>query len=116
MKLSLRPTVALLALLGATIPVPAPAAQPPAVVRIANFAFVPATVTVAAGQSVSFVNDDSEPHTASAVDRSFDSGGLDLHDTWQHAFRTPGRYAYFCEMHPTMTGTIVVTAAPVTAR
>jgi plastocyanin len=111
MKLSRRSTVALWAVLAATLPTPGLAAPSPAVIHIANFAFIPATVRVAVGQPVSFVNDDSEPHTASAVDRSFDSGGLDLHDSWQHTFTAPGTHRYFCEMHPTMTGTIVVTAA-----
>jgi plastocyanin len=89
--------------------IPAAAQTPaPAVVHIANFAFNPQTLNVAPGQTVTFVNDDSEPHTATAVDKSFDSEGLDLHETWHHVFSKPGTYAYFCEMHPYMHGTIVV--------
>jgi plastocyanin len=81
------------------------------VVHIANFAFKPPSITVAAGQSVTFVNDDEEPHTVTAVDKSFDSQGLDLHANWQHAFTKPGTYAFFCSLHPYMKGTIVVTSS-----
>jgi plastocyanin len=82
-----------------------------AVVHIANYAFTPPTLTVAAGERVTFVNDDQEPHTATAVDKSFDSEGLDFHKTWSHVFSKPGTYAYFCQLHPQMKGTIVVREA-----
>lgn len=102
----LRALAALPVLAVATIAAaPAPAT---AVVHISNFAFSPPTLTVAAGTRVTFVNDDEEPHTATAVDKSFDSEALDLHQSWQHAFAAPGRYAYFCELHPHMRGTVVV--------
>ena len=81
------------------------------VVHIANFAFRPSPMSVDAGQRVTFVNDDEEPHTVTAVDKSFDSEALDMHQTWQHTFSKPGTYAYFCELHPTMKGSIVVRAA-----
>jgi plastocyanin len=88
------------------------AASPPAAtVTIADFAFKPATVTIHAGQSVLWVNKDSDAHTATAADKSFDSGGLDTNEHWQHTFTKPGRYAYICALHPYMKGTIVVTAA-----
>lgn len=85
------------------------AAQP--TVHIRNFAFSPATLTIAAGTTVRFVNDDQEAHTATANDRSFDSGGLDTNDSWEHRFDARGTYHYFCQMHPYMHGTIVVTKA-----
>jgi plastocyanin len=103
---------ALTAIFVATAPTLALAQTPPprAVVHIANFTFAPRTLTVEPGQPVRFVNDDNEPHTATAVDKSFDSGGLDQHNAFEHAFSKPGTYAYFCEMHPYMKGTIVVKA------
>lgn len=73
-----------------------------------NFAYVPASVTVHAGDTVAFVNDDDEAHTVTAVDKSFASGGLDTGDTWKHVFAKPGSYKYFCELHPFMKGTVVV--------
>lgn len=78
------------------------------VIHIKNFAFVPETMTVAAGQSVLFVQDDQTPHTVTASDKSFDSGNLDQRATWAHAFAKPGTYAYICAYHPNMKGTIVV--------
>lgn len=99
-------------------PAPSPSAAAPAgtsavpaaavVVHLTNFAFVPETVTVAPGQSVQFVQDDQTPHTVTATDKSFDSGNLDLHQTWSHAFAKPGTYAYYCTYHPSMKATVVV--------
>jgi plastocyanin len=80
------------------------------VVHISNFAFKPPSITVAAGQRVTFVNDDEEPHTVTAAGKTFDSEGLDLHGSWQHVFTKPGTYAYICSLHPFMKGTVVVTA------
>ncbi len=77
-------------------------------VEIKNFAFVPATLAVTPGTTVHFVNDDSEAHTVTAVDKSFDSAGLDTGSAWTHRFTTPGKFAYFCGLHPYMRGTIVV--------
>jgi plastocyanin len=80
-------------------------------VTIKNFAYVPPRITVAAGTVVRFVNDDGEAHTVTATDRSFDSEGLDTGEAWTHRFMKPGTYAYFCELHPYMHGTVVVTVA-----
>jgi plastocyanin len=80
-------------------------------VHIKNFMFNPMTATIDAGDRVTFVNDDDEAHTATAVDHSFDSEGLDAHASFQHVFSKPGTYSYFCELHPYMKATIVVRAA-----
>lgn len=91
-------------------PMPAPAALPAATVHIKNDKFVPAALAVPAGSSVTFVNDDQEPHTVSATDKSFDSEGIDANQSWTHTFTKAGSFAYFCEMHPYMHGTISVKA------
>jgi plastocyanin len=89
------------------------AASPAAVtVHIRDFTFSPATLTVAPGTTVRFVNEDSEAHTVTAVDRSFDSGGLDTGDSWSYRFASPGKFAYFCALHPYMRGAVTVTAQP----
>jgi plastocyanin len=98
----------ILALLAFSLPTGVAAAPAPATVHIHNFAFVPASVTIPVGGSVRFVNDDEEPHTATAFDQSFDSKGLDTNDSYQHTFTRAGTVAYFCTMHPMMRGTIVV--------
>jgi plastocyanin len=85
-----------------------------ATVHIAGFAFSPASVTIRAGQSVLFVNDDGDAHTVTATGKTFDSGGLDTHDRWQHVFSKPGTYPYICALHPYMKGTIVVVAGAAT--
>lgn len=80
-------------------------------VTIKNFAYVPPRITVTAGTVVRFVNNDGEAHTVTAADRSFDSEGLDTGEAWTHRFTKAGTYAYFCELHPYMKGTVVVTPA-----
>ena len=80
-------------------------------VHIKNFAYAPATLTVQPGTVVRFVNDDGEAHTVTAVDKSFDSTGLDTGSAWSYRFAKPGHYAFFCALHPYMKGTVVVRAA-----
>jgi plastocyanin len=99
-------------LLAATLLVAsAPLAAPSATVHIKDFAYNPATITVASGTVVRFVNDDGEAHTVTARDKSFDSAGLDTGDAWTHRFTKPGTYAYFCALHPYMHGVVVVRAS-----
>lgn len=87
---------------------PAAMANTQVTVHIKNFAYDPATLTVAPGTVVRFVNDDDEAHTVTARDGSFDSGGLGTGDIWTHTFAKAGSYAYFCEMHPYMKGKVTV--------
>lgn len=82
-----------------------------ATVHIRNFAFVPASLTVAAGATVRFVNDDAEAHTVTATGGSFNSEGIDGGASWSHRFATPGRFEYFCALHPMMRATLIVTGA-----
>lgn len=98
-------------LLGAALPAPAADAPKPTIVHIKNFAYVPASVTVPSGATITFVNDDDEPHTVTATNKSFDSEGLDTHASWNHRFAKAGTFNYFCEMHPYMKGTVIVKAA-----
>ena len=80
-------------------------------VKIANFAFAAQTVTVAPGATVTWVNDDEEPHTIVAEDgKSFRSKTLDTGDTFSFTFMSAGTYGYFCSVHPHMTGKVVVKA------
>jgi plastocyanin len=101
---------ALLAALGASPIAAAPAANAAATVHIKDFAYHAATLTVAPGTTVRFVNDDGEAHTVTASDKSFDSAGLDTSDAWTHTFTKPGTYTYFCALHPYMKGSVVVRA------
>ena len=76
---------------------------------IRDFAFHQQTITVAQGATVTWTNQDSSTHTVTADDRSFTSGPLAQGRTFRHTFRGPGTYAYHCEIHQYMTGTVVVT-------
>jgi plastocyanin len=77
-------------------------------VAIKDYAFSPATLTVAAGTTVIWTNNDAVPHTATASDGSFDSGNLNPGQSFSFKFSTPGTYAYICQYHAGMQGTIVV--------
>jgi plastocyanin len=101
---------------GARQATPAPAAPPSAtsapaaavVVHMKGFAFTPTSVTIKAGDTVQFLNDDTTAHTATADDKSWDSGNMDIGATYSHTFATPGTVTYVCAYHGFMRGTIVV--------
>lgn len=81
-------------------------------VTIAGFAFTPASVTIAAGESVVWtMGGDPEQHTVTPdVAGAFaDSGILDSGQTFRARFDSPGTYPYHCQLHPFMKGTVVVT-------
>ena len=79
-------------------------------VSIVNFAFTPAEITIAPGESVTWSNDDGAPH------------GLEYHDgvpgtdlllpgaSFSRQFDRPGTYDYNCSVHPYMTGRVIVRA------
>jgi LPXTG-motif cell wall-anchored protein len=81
-----------------------------------DFVFVPKTVTINVGDSITWTNNGTSLHTATADDSSFDSGTLNAGDTFTHTFNTPGTIPYHCEFHQGqgMVGTIVVNAASTT--
>jgi plastocyanin len=87
---------------------PAPEPSPVSTIHIKNFAYVPASVTIPAGSTVRFIEDDETPHTVTATDHSYDSGNLNQKDTWKHTFATAGTYNYFCAYHTYMKGTVIV--------
>src|SRR5215212_2581479 len=80
-------------------------------VSIKNFAFDPPNATVAPGTTVTWVNNDQVPHTATANDGAFDSGTLQPGQSYSFAFDKPGTYAYHCNIHPYMTATVTVSGA-----
>ena len=89
----------------------APARAADTAVKIANFTFDPPQLTVKAGTTVVWTNDDDIPHTVTSTTLIFKSAALDTNDKFSFTFATPGTYKYFCSLHPHMTGTIVVEAA-----
>ena len=80
-------------------------------VKIGNFTFDPPIVKVKAGMAVTWTNEDDIPHTVAAADNSFKSKPLDTGETYSAMFSTPGRYTYFCSLHPHMKAVIIVEGA-----
>lgn len=87
-------------------PTPATEIQPNIVV-ISNFSFQPNTLTIKTGTEVTFKNEDSVVHTVTS--NSFDSGNINLGNSYKRVFTDKGTFDYHCSLHPTMTGQIIVT-------
>ena len=85
----------------------APAPSDDATIVIVDFSFgEPLTVPV--GTTVTIINNDSAPHTLTADDDSFDTGNIDIGGQTQLTFDTPGTFAFHCNIHTSMTGSITV--------
>jgi plastocyanin len=87
---------------------PSAAAAASAEVKIDNFSFAPATISVAAGTTITWTNRDDIPHTVVSDDKVFKSKVLDTDEKFSFTFSKPGTYPYFCSVHPKMTGKVVV--------
>jgi plastocyanin len=94
----------------AASPAAAPATAPKTVeVKIDNFSFAPATITVKAGTEITWTNADDIPHTVVSDDHAtFKSRVLDTDEKFTFTATKPGTYSYFCSIHPKMTGKVVV--------
>jgi plastocyanin len=77
-------------------------------IKIDNFVFGPQTITVPVGATVTWTNSDDIPHTAVSTDGVFKSKVLDTDEKFSYTFTKPGTYAYYCTIHPKMTGTVIV--------
>ena len=77
-------------------------------IKIANFTFDPPILTMKAGTTVTWVNNDDIPHLVSEKDGKFRSSALDTGDKFSQTFSAAGTIEYFCAIHPHMTGKIVV--------
>jgi plastocyanin len=80
-------------------------------VIIENFLYAPATIEIAAGDTVTWTNRDEEPHTATGNGGSFNTGNLGRGESGSHTFSSAGRFPYICALHPSMRGTVVVAGA-----
>jgi plastocyanin len=77
-------------------------------VKIDNFSFGPAALTVAVGTTVTWVNHDDIPHNVVSTDGLFKSKVIDTDEKFSFTFTKAGTFPYFCGIHPKMTGKIVV--------
>jgi plastocyanin len=73
-----------------------------------GFMFTPASITVKAGTTVTWVNLDDEPHTIFSDAGLFRSSALDTQERFSFKFEKAGTYHYLCTIHPRMLGTVVV--------
>jgi plastocyanin len=89
---------------------PAPSGEPAKSekVQIVEFTYQPDPVVVQVGGKVIWQNEDTAPHTATADDGSFDTGIIERGKIKSETFKEAGTFPYFCEVHPTMHGTVEV--------
>lgn len=89
-------------------PAPSGVASKSEKVDIVEFTYQPDPVVVQVGGKVIWQNQDTAPHTATADDGSFDTGVIEKGKIGSETFKKAGTYTYFCEIHPTMHGTVEV--------
>ncbi|HIF12803.1 MAG TPA: amidase [Dehalococcoidia bacterium] len=94
-------------------PAPTPTPPPPAVLASNIIGFALSDITIAAGTTITWTNQDSAPHTVTsgsqgALTGEFDSGGFSIGESYQRSFNTPGAFPYFCTIHPFMQATVTV--------
>ena len=77
-------------------------------IEISGFAFVPATITVAVGTTVTWTNLDSVAHTVTSETDLFDSGNLARNASFSYTFTDRGTFSYYCATHPSMRGKVSV--------
>ena len=76
-------------------------------------AWSPNPVQVSAGTTVTWTNDDSQPHAVNSGENAtpsglFDSGIMAPAATFEYTFTEAGEYPYYCLLHPNMVGTVSV--------
>lgn len=78
-------------------------------VTIAGMQFLPSTIRVKAGEHVTWINNESIPHTVTSHNNGLlASERLGRGSVFTHTFEQPGTYTYYCALHPSMTGKVVV--------
>ena len=78
------------------------------VVIISDLTFSPATLTIDAGNAVTWTNQEGIIHTVVSDTGLFESGSMVRNATFSHTFNTAGTYTYHCGLHPEMKGTVIV--------
>ena len=77
-------------------------------VSIKNFAFSTTSLSVTAGTTVTWTNNDAAAHTVTADDGSFDSGNIAPGHSFAHTFSNMGTINYHCAIHPMMKAAVIV--------
>ena len=102
-------TAIAIALLAFTYPLRPGLADDATTIKIDNFTFAPATLTLKLGAAATWENGDDIPHSIVIADLKTRSKPLDTGDTYSFTFTTAGTFEYFCGLHPHMKGMIIVT-------
>ena len=95
----------------APVPEPIPAPEPGKAItelEIAGFTFVPETVKIPIGTTLTWTNTDPFPHTVTTREPLFDSLGLYRDETFSYTFNQSGTFEYYCTIHPYITGKVIV--------
>jgi plastocyanin len=100
--------VVLVAASGISCPADEDGEEPEFDVLITATAFVPSGITTNVGSTITWYNQDTQIHTVTAVDQTFNSGNLALGDTFRYTFDETGIFDYYCIPHPYMTGKVIV--------
>lgn len=77
-------------------------------VNIKGMKYDPASVTVKAGDTLTWTNGDQRDHSVAAADGSFSSGNIGPGATYSFVFTKPGKFEYSCSLHPRMKGVVIV--------
>jgi plastocyanin len=77
-------------------------------VEIRGFAYLPATLQVAVGDTIVWINRDVVPHTATRDGQGWDSGSIGAEQPWSLVAASGGSQPYYCAFHPTMRGVLAV--------
>lgn len=104
-------TTSLMLLLAFSFHVASKAQQPAAhthTILITGFKYQPDTLTVNAGDTVEWRNNDIVPHTVTAADKSFASPAIRPGSSWKFVAKKPGTFLYTCSPHPNMHGKLIV--------
>jgi plastocyanin len=80
----------------------------PGAVTIAGMAFSPSSLTVPVNTTVTWTNSDSMAHTVTSTSGLFDSGSIGVGGNYSFTFASAGTFNYYCSIHPSMTGKIIV--------
>ena len=92
--------------LAAAACVPAISAAETHIVEMRGLEFIPAQISVNVGDTITWVNADVMPHTATAADGSWDSGLMEQGDEWSLLVESDGDADYLCTFHPNMVGVV----------
>lgn len=77
-------------------------------VAIQNYTYEPLAISVKVGDTVTWTNGDDFAHTTTSDDDVWDSGPLDPTTTFTYTFTEAGTFAYHCDIHNFMNGSVVV--------